>query len=60
MEPQASSPYRRLYGCRSEEHAPAHALILAPVLHPLAHQLTHSNSHILQALYIRLSGAGGK
>ena len=67
MEPQASSPYRRLYGYRREEHTPsnsyttlapartpAHALILAPALHPLAHQLAHP----IHPLYTPLSEVG--
>jgi len=53
MEPQASSPYRRLYAYRSEGSAPTHA---SNTPDSYQHSInSHTNQRIPSAHYRRLS-----
>jgi len=57
MEPKASSPYRRLYGYRSEGSARTHTY--TPDLHQHSTS-SHTHSHIPPTHYRRLSARRGK
>jgi len=58
MEPQASSPYRRLYGYRSEGNAPAHAP--THTYTPDSHTSSQKSEHIPPAHYRRIPARWGK